>query len=160
METAYERGTATTRKRRAAAPDGAAKTRMKPGQATGGKFKITSASPSRAKKGRSGLRGEAQRIAAVLPADVIADAVGVSTRTVHAWVTGGTTPTGVRARRLAELSAVNERIGRVLNEDYIPVWLIKPNAALDEQTPVEAIAAGESREVLRLISSLESPGAA
>ncbi len=43
---------------------------------------------------------------------------------------------------------------------YIPVWLVKPIAALDDHAPVELIADGQGRHVAKLISGLESPGAA
>ncbi|MGH9065747.1 MAG: hypothetical protein ACRD0L_17600 [Acidimicrobiales bacterium] len=43
---------------------------------------------------------------------------------------------------------------------YIPVWLVKPVEALDDQAPVELIAGGQGRQVARLVSGLESPGAA
>jgi hypothetical protein len=43
--------------------------------------------------------------------------------------------------------------------DYIPVWMSKPIEALDDRKPLKLIAAGRARQVARLVSSLESPGA-
>ena len=43
--------------------------------------------------------------------------------------------------------------------NYIPVWLSKPIEALDDRKPLELIARGQARRVLRVVSELESPGA-
>lgn len=118
------------------------------------------AEPLGAAHRRRGLAAEAQRIAAVIPTKVIAAAVSASSRTVRTWLTGASTPTGQRARRLAALGAVTERLTHIIDADYIPVWMVKPIVALDDHTPAEMIAAGDGRRVLQLISSLEAPGAA
>ena len=62
-------------------------------------------------------------------------------------------------RRIAELSAITERLERVMPKSYIPVWLSKPLAALDDATPLDVIAAGEYKRVAKVISSIEDPGA-
>jgi uncharacterized protein (DUF2384 family) len=67
------------------------------------------------------------------------------------------TPTGERAERLAELSAVVERLVRVMDPGYIPVWLRKPVIALDDEKPLDVLARGEYRRLSRVISELESP---
>lgn len=105
---------------------------------------------------------EAVRIhrAAHLPGGLIAEAVGAKPSTVRDWLGGRTSPTGERARRLAELAEITDRLARVVDARYIPVWMVKPVEALDDHTPVELIAAGCARQVARLISELESPGAA
>jgi len=64
-------------------------------------------------------------------------------------------PTGDRAERLAELSSIVERLVLVIKADYIPVWLRKPNVALDDDKPLDLIAAGSYRKVSRLIAALE-----
>ncbi len=66
-------------------------------------------------------------------------------------------PTGGRAERLAELSAIVERLARVVDPDYIPVWLRKPVVALGDEKPLDVLARGEYRRLSRLISELESP---
>ncbi|MBK5219600.1 MAG: hypothetical protein JJE35_07430 [Thermoleophilia bacterium] len=60
---------------------------------------------------------------------------------------------------MAELSSLVERLARVIRPTYIPVWLNKPVSVLDDDKPIERIAAGDYRAVARLISSLEDPGA-
>lgn len=64
------------------------------------------------------------------------------------------------ATGLAELAEITDRLARVIDARYIPVWMLKPVEALDDRTPISMIAAGEARAVARLVSSLESPGAA
>jgi uncharacterized protein (DUF2384 family) len=94
-----------------------------------------------------------------LPHDVIAEAVGAAPSTVRDWLTGRSSPTGVRARRLADLGAITDRLERVIDSEYIPVWLVRPIEALDDQRPIELIARGEARAVAQVVSGLESPGA-
>jgi hypothetical protein len=47
-----------------------------------------------------------------------------------------------------------------MKPEYVPVWLVKPIAALDDEKPVIAIAEGRYRAVSKLIAALESSGAA
>lgn len=105
---------------------------------------------------------EALRIhrSANLSDSLIAEAVGAKPSTVRDWFNGRSSPTGQRARRLAELVEIIDRLTRVVEARYIPVWLVKPVEALNDRAPVELIAAGRARQVARLISALESPGAA
>lgn len=63
------------------------------------------------------------------------------------------------AERLVELSAIVDRLGRVVSPEHISVWLNEPLEMLDEDTPIERIAAGDHRSVARVISELEDPGA-
>jgi uncharacterized protein (DUF2384 family) len=95
-----------------------------------------------------------------LPYDVIAEAVGAAPSTVRDWLTGRSSPTGLRARRVAELAAITDRLVRVIDPDYIQVWLLKPIEALDDRRPIDLIARGHARRVAQAISALESPGAA
>jgi uncharacterized protein (DUF2384 family) len=57
------------------------------------------------------------------------------------------------------LAAITDRLARVLDADYIQVWLLRPIEALDDRRPVDLIARGQARRVARVISALESPGA-
>lgn len=66
-------------------------------------------------------------------------------------------PSGMRAERLAELSAVVERLSRVVEPGYVPVWLRKPVPALGDEKPLDEVARGGYARVLRLISEMESP---
>jgi transcriptional regulator with XRE-family HTH domain len=89
----------------------------------------------------------------------IARATGAAPSTVREWLAGRSAPSGTRAERLAELSSMVERLGRVIRPNYIPVWMNKPVELLDDDKPIERIAAGDYRSVARLISGLEDPGA-
>ena len=65
-----------------------------------------------------------------------------------------------RTRRApGRLSSLVERLGRVIRPTYIPVWLNKPIPALNDDKPIDRIAAGDYRAVARLISGIEDPGA-
>jgi transcriptional regulator with XRE-family HTH domain len=94
-----------------------------------------------------------------LSTEVIARATGAAQTTVRDWLKHRTSPTGTRADRIAELSAITERLQRVMSTEYIPVWLTKPVEALDDEKPVDLIARGDYLRVARLISSIEDPGA-
>lgn len=87
----------------------------------------------------------------------IARATGAGVSTVGAWLRRTRSPRGERAERLAELSAIIDRLAGVVEPSYIPVWLHKPLSALDDEKPIDLLAAGEWRRVARLISELESP---
>lgn len=87
----------------------------------------------------------------------IARATGAGVSTVGAWLRRTRSPRGERAERLAELSAIVERLARVMEPGYIPVWLHKPLLALDDEKPIDVLARGEWRRVARLVSALESP---
>jgi len=87
----------------------------------------------------------------------IARATGAGVSSVGAWLRGTRSPRGERAERVAELSAIVERLARVMEPDYIPVWLHKPLAALGDEKPIELLARGEWQLLARLISGLESP---
>jgi hypothetical protein len=56
-------------------------------------------------------------------------------------------------------SSLVERLARVIQPAYIPVWLSEPNPALDDDKPIDRIVQGDHRSVARLISGLEDPGA-
>lgn len=90
----------------------------------------------------------------------IGRAVGAAPSTVRDWLARRTSPTGRRAERLAELSEIVDRLARVIEPTYIPVWLSRPIEALDDRKPLELIARGRARHVARVVSELESPGAA
>ena len=93
------------------------------------------------------------------PAD-IARATRANETTVRAWLRGARSPSGRHAERLAELSAIVERLVRVMDERYVPVWMRKPIALLDDEKPLDLIGAGEYRRVSRVVAGLEASGAA
>jgi hypothetical protein len=90
---------------------------------------------------------------------LIAHATGAAPSTVRSWLRHSSEPSGERADRVAELSSIVDRLGRVMRPEYIPVWMSKPIEALDDEKPVDVIARGEYRRVAALISELEDPGA-
>lgn len=90
---------------------------------------------------------------------LIARATGAAPSTVRGWLARRSSPTGVHAERVVELSSLVFRLARVMRADYIPVWLTKPVEALDDDKPIDLIAHGEYRRVASLVSSLEDPGA-
>ena len=85
----------------------------------------------------------------------IARATGAAASTVRAWLAGTRVPTGERAERLLELSALVERLSRVIDPSYISVWLRKPVPALGDDKPLDVIGGGGYRRVAKLISALE-----
>lgn len=87
----------------------------------------------------------------------IARATGAGVSTVGAWIRGTRSPRGEHAERLAELSAMVDRLADVIEPDYIPVWLQRPVPALGDEKPIDLLARGEWKPVARLISGLESP---
>jgi uncharacterized protein (DUF2384 family) len=89
----------------------------------------------------------------------IARATGADETTVRAWIRGARSPSGERAERLAELSSIVERMVRVMQPAYVPVWMRKPIPSLDDDKPLDVIAAGEYRRVSRVLAGLESSGA-
>lgn len=87
----------------------------------------------------------------------IARATGAGASTVGAWVRGTREPSGIRAERLVELAAMVERLVRVVKPEYVPVWLNKPVLALDDQKPLDVMAAGGYHRVAKIVSELEAP---
>lgn len=107
------------------------------------------------------LNREAARVrdAAGLSDADVARATGAAQSTARAWLNGTRAPTGERAERLIELSALVERLERLMEPDYISVWLRKPVPALDDEKPIDLLGRGDYLRVARLISELESPTA-
>jgi transcriptional regulator with XRE-family HTH domain len=97
------------------------------------------------------------RSAGHLSDDDIARATGAGRSTVNAWLRGSRRPSGERAERLAELSAIVDRLSLVMAPDYIPLWLRKPQAGLGDDKPIDVMARGEYRKVSSLVAALESP---
>ena len=89
----------------------------------------------------------------------IARATGANETTVRAWLRETRSPSGERAERLAELSSIVERLVKVMQPAYVPVWMRKPIPLLDDDKPLDVIAAGDYRRVSRVVAGLEAPGA-
>ena len=89
----------------------------------------------------------------------VARATGANETTVRAWLRDTRSPSGAYAERLAELSSIVERLVQVIERDYVPVWMRKPIPLLDDEKPLDVIAAGDYRRVSQVVASLESSGA-
>jgi hypothetical protein len=89
----------------------------------------------------------------------ISRATGAHETTVRAWLRDDRSPSGDHAERLVELSAIVERLALVMKPEYIPVWMRKPIALLDDDKPLDVIAEGDYRRVSRIVAGLEAPGA-
>ena len=87
----------------------------------------------------------------------IARATGVRVNTVRAWLRHTQRPTGNQADRLAELSAIVERLAQSLEPDAIGTWLRQPLALLDDDKPLDVLARGDHQRVSRVCAALESP---
>ncbi|QDO88058.1 hypothetical protein FNH13_06595 [Ornithinimicrobium ciconiae] len=102
----------------------------------------------------------AQEIARVsrlgnLTAAHLADATGGDPSSARRWRNGTRAPAGEHASRALQLTALVERLAQVMDSTYIPVWLVKPIARLDDRRPVDAIRDGDYRSVSRLVAALE-----
>lgn len=95
-----------------------------------------------------------------LPEAEIAVGVSAGRSTVRAWSAGTRAPTGERRDRVIELAAMVERLERVMEANYIPIWLSKPVPALGDMKPVELIGSGDYLRVAKVISGLEGQIAA
>ena len=90
----------------------------------------------------------------------IARATGANETTVRAWLRGVRSPSGTYSERLAELSSLVERLVNLMQPTYVPVWMRKPIPLLDDDKPLDVIAAGDYRRVSRVLAGLEASGAA
>jgi hypothetical protein len=86
---------------------------------------------------------------------LLAVATGAAPSTARDWLAGRSGPTGERAERLIELVEITDRLSRIMEPDYIPVWLSRPIEALDDDKPIELLGRGEYRRVAQVISELE-----
>jgi len=87
----------------------------------------------------------------------VALATGVARSTVNAWVRGSRQPTGERVERIAELSALVERLARVMEPSYVAIWLHKPLSALGDDKALDVLARGDYRRLSTLVAELEYP---
>lgn len=60
--------------------------------------------------------------------------------------------------REAELSVILERLARVIEPEYIPIWLDTPVPALGGQKPADLVERREWQPLQEMIAGLESPG--
>jgi transcriptional regulator with XRE-family HTH domain len=86
---------------------------------------------------------------------VLARVTGFSPRTIAKWEQGERL-TGVSRQRIEELRRLQEALERVMNADFIPVWLMTPAPAFDGLKPIEVIERGEVDRIWRMIFQFES----
>ena len=89
------------------------------------------------------------------PAD-IARVTGAARATVGSWIRATRRPGAAHRERLLELVAVADRLTRVMETDYVAIWLQKPLPALDDEPPLDALSNGRYKEVSRLVAELEN----
>jgi uncharacterized protein (DUF2384 family) len=75
---------------------------------------------------------------------------------VQGWEHGADVPSPLQAERIAVLAELAQRCTRVMQADYVAIWLRNPVPLLDDQAPLDVIAQGEPMRVSQIISTLES----
>lgn len=84
----------------------------------------------------------------------VARAVGTTPRSVARWRTEASSPRRDFEERLLELAAVIDALlGEIADPGRARLWLRRPHPALDDDKPLERIAAGGYREVMALARS-------
>ena len=78
----------------------------------------------------------------------IARATGADEQTVGAWLERRVAPTGLQARRVAELAAFVEEMGRNIEGQSLPGWLDGRVDVLDGANPLDEIAAGRYERMI------------
>ena len=87
----------------------------------------------------------------------LAAALGASVRTVERWRSGRTYPQREARERLAELVALEHRLGETFAEPGAPrTWLRSSNPYLGGLTPLEALRAGRPDRVEAALEALDS----
>ena len=86
----------------------------------------------------------------------IAVAVGAQPATVAAWARATRRPTGAKRERFMELVALVDRLERVMQPRYVPLWLLKPVPALGDRRPLEVLSKGRYRDVSKIVAELEN----
>jgi transcriptional regulator with XRE-family HTH domain len=86
----------------------------------------------------------------------IARVTGAARATVGAWLRATRRPRAEHRERLLELVAIVDRLAEIMDDDQVALWLQKPLPALDEVSPLDALAAGRYRDVSRLVAELEN----
>src|SRR5687768_1666866 len=82
-----------------------------------------------------------EREMGLMPAE-LADALGVSQRTVSRWRAGETLPQRAARAKLAELDELGRHLFRTFEDEAVPIWLRTPNRYLGGVTPAEMLRLG------------------
>ena len=86
----------------------------------------------------------------------IARATGAGVGTVTSWARAQRQPSAAFRDRLLDLIAIVDRLSRTMDEQYVPLWLNKPLAALGDERPLVALGEGRYKDVSRLVAELET----
>jgi len=86
----------------------------------------------------------------------IAVAVGAQPATVNAWARAARRPTGAKRERFMELVALVDRLQRVMQPRYVPLWLLKPVPALGDRRPLELLSKGRYRDISKVVAELKN----
>ena len=89
------------------------------------------------------------------PAD-IARVTGAARATVGSWIRATRRPGAAHRERLLQLVSVVDRLTNVMDEDYVAIWLQKPQPALKDDSPLDALGDGRYKQVSRLVAELEN----
>ncbi len=91
-----------------------------------------------------------------LSQEALAQALGVSSRTVARWEEGGVSPSPLALTRLRLLAEIREKARRLFKEKAAEAWLRDPNPLLGGQPPLERLRApGGLEEVRDLLGRIE-----
>jgi uncharacterized protein (DUF2384 family) len=82
--------------------------------------------------------------------------VGAQPATVNAWARAARKPTGAKRERLMELVTLVDRLERVMQPRYVPLWLLKPVPALGDRRPIELLSKGRYRDISKVVTELEN----
>lgn len=89
------------------------------------------------------------RAALGLSQEALAQALGVSSRTVARWEEGAATPSSLAQTRLRLLAEIQEKARRLFKGKEAEVWLRTPNPLLAGQAPLDRLRSPGGLEAVR-----------
>ncbi|MDF2443701.1 MAG: hypothetical protein JWR01_1904 [Subtercola sp.] len=107
---------------------------------------------------RAGSAVIASRLQEVLGRDVVAIITGKQSRQVSRWATGDAAPTARDQQLLRDTFQVVELLTEVEGPEVTRMWFIGMNPQLDDQSPAEAITAGNVRDVMAAARAFVNAG--
>ncbi len=114
--------------------------------------------PVAVRKSRLAMQGQvpALRMELGLSQEALAQALGVSSRTVARWEGGAATPSPLALTRLRLLAEIREKARRLFKGKETEAWLRAPNPVLGGRPPLERLRApGGLEEVRDLLGRIE-----
>jgi putative toxin-antitoxin system antitoxin component (TIGR02293 family) len=98
----------------------------------------------------------ALRIELGLSQEALAQALGVSSRTVARWEEGGASPSPLALTRLRLLAEIREKASRLFKGKQAEAWLRTPNPVLGGRPPLDRLRApGGLEEIRDLLGRIE-----